>query len=198
MGGWFVLMWGSTTQASESLAGDAMIRLAGIVVPSETVEGGKEKESVKNKKRAKAYKEGTAASLPTATETEEEEEGMLGPRRQPEGRASENMTRAKAYQQGQVPAQAPIPATGTTESKSGESSSKGMAHDLKAKARAFFSKSTSSNDLTVQKIGSDGIPIVSCSKAAENAAGRVGEDTEPGGIFYIMRDNKPYKVRCAM
>jgi len=169
--------------------------LAEIVTPTQQ-DGAKKttKSAAEARGKAKAYQESTSGSpVVIVVPEEEEEEGLLGPRRQLESGASKNRAKARQYQQGQGTALIPVPSTrdsgvpGTTTSE--------RARENVAKARSYVS---TDNTVVIERIGSDGIPIVSCGKLIANVAGRIGDDMQPGGIFFIMRDNKPFKVRCAL
>jgi hypothetical protein len=173
-----------------SKSGGAFI-LAEIVVPTQKDSGDRAaKSAAEVRGKAKAY-QGSGSGAPTIIVIpEEEEEGLLGPRRQPESGASVNRAKARQYQQGQG-SQLPIPMTkdaGNTITTSSD-----HANDNRARARSYVS---TDNKLVIERVGSDGIPIVSCGRLVANEAGRIGDDVQPGGIFFIMRDNKPFKVRC--
>ncbi|MCK9388198.1 MAG: hypothetical protein M0Q22_07370 [Sulfuritalea sp.] len=168
--------------------------LAEIVTPTQQDSAKKTaKSAAEARGKAKAYQESTSGSPIIIVAPEEEEEGLLGPRRQLESGASQNRAKARQYQQGQGAAQIPLPNTrdsgvpGTTTSE--------RARENVAKARSYVS---TDNTVVIERIGSDGIPIVSCGKLIANVAGRIGDDMQPGGVFFIMRDNKPFKVRCAL
>lgn len=171
-------------------AGGAFL-LAEIVVPTQVESGQKTRKSaVEARVKAKAYQEsGSGSPAVVVIPEDEEEEGLLGPRRQPESGASQNKAKARLYQQGQNPAQVVVPAipvagTGTAE----------RAQENRAKARSYVATDST---IVIERIGSDGIPIVSCGKLVSNVAGQIGDDMQPGSVFFIMRDNKPFKVRCA-
>ena len=169
------------------------ILMAEIVVPTQPDSSKKTSRSATEMRaKAKAYQESKSDSPIIVVVPEEEEEGLLGSRRQAESGASQNRAKARQYQQGQGPTQIPVPSTkdsGTAGVTTAE-----RAQESRAKARSYVS---SDNAVIIERIGSDGIPIVSCSKLAANQAGHIGDDVQPGGIFFIMRDNKPFKVRCA-
>lgn len=118
---------------------------------------------------------------------------MLGPRRQPEGKASDNRVKARQYQQGgEGAAQGAMPVLRDAGNAGTPNSDR--AAENKARARSYVS---TDNTVVIERMGSDGIPIVSCGKLVANVAGRIGDDMQPGGVFFIMRDNKPFKVRCS-
>lgn len=163
--------------------------LAEIVVPAQQDSGQKAKKSAaENRGKARAYQESESGSPTVIVAPPEEEEGLLGPRRQPESGASQNRAKARQYQQGQSPVPAAQDPAGTG------SSTADRAQENRAKARSYVS---TDNTVVIERIGSDGIPIVACGSLIANVAGRIGDDMQPGGIFFIMRDNKPFKVRCA-
>lgn len=168
--------------------------LAEIVVPTQPDSGKKTaKSAAEVRSKAKAYQEsapGTPAII--VVPEEEEEEGLLGPRRQPESGASQNRTRARQYQQGQGSAKIPVPLTSEPGVQGATTAER--AQENRARARSYVS---TDNSVVIERIGSDGIPIVACGKLVANVAGRIGDDMQPGGVFFIMRDNKPFKVRCA-
>ncbi len=170
------------------------ILLAEIVVPAQPDSGQKTRKSAaESRSKAKAYQESASGSPTIIVIPEEEEEGLLGPRRQPESGASQNRAKASQYRQGQGSTQVPIP---TTQDSGGTgASTTERAQENRLKARSYVS---TDNTVVIERIGSDGIPIVSCNKLAANVAGRIGDDMQPGGVFFIMRDNKPFKVRCAL
>lgn len=164
--------------------------LAEIVVPTQPDSGQKSKKSAAEARvKAKAYQESGSGSPAIVVIPEEEEEGLLGPRRQPESGASQNRAKARLYQQGQTPAQAAVPSVPGSGAGTAE-----RAQDSRAKARSYVA---TDNTVVIERIGSDGIPIVSCGKLVSNVAGHIGDDMQPGSVFFIMRDNKPFKVRCA-
>ena len=166
--------------------------LAEIVVPTQKDSGNKAARSAAEVRgKAKAYQDSGSGSPTIVVIPEEEDEGLLGPRRQPESGASANVSKARQYQQGQG-GQIPIPLT--RDSGSAGTATSDHASDNRTRARSYVS---TDNKLVVERIGSDGIPIVACGKLVANEAGRIGDDVQPGGIFFIMRDNKPFKVRCA-
>jgi len=168
--------------------------LAEIVVPTQPDSGQKARKSAAEVRgKAKAYQESTSGSPTIVVVPEEEEEGLLGPRGQPESGASQNRSKANQYRQGQGSAQIPIPITQDS-GKSGASTAE-RAQENRAKARSYVS---TDNTVVIERIGSDGVPIVACGQLVANVAGRIGDDMQPGGIFFIMRDNKPFKVRCAL
>jgi hypothetical protein len=68
------------------------------------------------------------------------------------------------------------------------------AQENRLRARSYVS---GDNTIVIERIGSDGIPIVACGKLVDNVAGRIGDDVQPGGVFVVVRDNKSFKVRCA-
>lgn len=195
--GAYVLLTGGTANAEEvgSPGVANTFQLAEIVLPAQpdsTVKTSKSAATARSK--AKAYQESASGSTPVIVAPEEEEESLLGPRRQPESSgAAQNRNRARQYQQGQT-AGAHIPASPSNESGSAGSTISDRAHESRAKARAYVS---TDNTVVIERIGSDGIPIVACGKLIANVAGRIGDDMQPGGIFFITRDNKPFKVRCA-
>lgn len=166
---------------------------AEIMVPAQQDSGQKAKKSAAEARgKAKAYQESSSGSPTIIVVPEEEEEGLLGPRRQPESGASQQRSKASQYRQGSAQ-QGSIPGTpdagGATTASTAD-----RAQENRLKARGYVS---TDNTVVIERIGSDGIPIVSCSKLASNVAGRIGDDMQPGGVFFIMRDNKPFKVRCA-
>ncbi|BAO31350.1 hypothetical protein [Sulfuritalea hydrogenivorans] len=191
------LVTGALVLSTDALAAEEARRvepggaflLAEIVVPAQPDSGQKARKSAAEARvKAKAYQESESGS-PAIVVIPEEEEGLLGPRRQPESGASQNRAKARLYQQGQTPAQVPvptIPGTGT--------STADRAQDNRAKARSYVA---TDNTVVIERIGADGIPIVSCGKLVSNVAGHIGDDMQPGSVFFIMRDNKPFKVRCA-
>jgi hypothetical protein len=143
--------------------------------------------------KAKAYQESTSGTPTIVVVPEEEEEGLLGPRRQPESGAAQSRSKASQYRQGQGSAQSPIPIT--QDSGSAGANTADRIQESRLKARSYVS---TDNTVVIERIGPDGIPIVSCGKLIANVAGRIGDDMQPGGVFFIMRDNKPFKVRCAL
>jgi hypothetical protein len=168
--------------------------LAEIVIPTQQDSGGKTaKSAAEVRGKARAYQESASENSTIIVIPEDEDEGLLGPRRQPETGASQNRAKARQYQQGQGAAQVPIPIT--PDSGSTAPATVERAQENRAKARSYIS--SSDNTVVIERIGSDGIPIVSCGKLVANVAGRIGDDAQPGGIFFIMRDNKPFKVRCS-
>lgn len=180
------------------LTGALLLSSAGIVKAE--IVGPAQQDSVQKTRKpaaeargkAKAYQESASGSPTIIVIPEEEEEGLLGPRRQPESGAAQNRAKASQYRQGQGSTQVPIPAiqdSGSTGTSTAE-----RAQESRLKARSYVS---TDNTVVIERIGSDGIPIVSCGKLASNVAGRIGDDAQPGGVFFIMRDNKPFKVRCA-
>lgn len=173
--------------------GPGSFLLAEIVVPTKSQDSGQRatKSAAEVRGKAKAYQDSGSGSPTVIVIPEDEEEGLLGPRRQPETAASQNRVRARQYQQGQGSAQIPLP---TRDSASTGTTNASQASENRARAGSYVS---TDNKLVVERIGSDGIPIVSCGKLAANEAGRIGDDVQPGGIFIIMRDNKPFKIRCA-
>lgn len=190
MTGIWVLSAAGVMAAEES--GNALL-LAEIVVPAKEDSGKKASESAaESRGKAKAYRESESGTTTIIVIPEEEEEGLLSPRRQPESRASENRVKARQYQQGQGAAQVPLPATKDS-GRSGATTAE-RAQESRARARSYVS---TDNSVVIERIGSDGIPIVACGKLVDNVAGRIGDDVQPGGVFFIMRDNKPFKVRCA-
>lgn len=194
-GAWVLSLAGVVkAEDTENQEFGAALLLAEIVVPPQQDSGKRAARSAAEvRAKAKAYQqESGAGSTTIIVVPEEEEEGLLGPRRQPESRASENRTKARQYQQGQVAPQIPVPITrepGNTGTTTAE-----RAQENRARARSHVS---TDNTVVIERIGSDGIPIVSCGKLADNVAGRIGDDVQAGGVFFIMRDNKPFKVRCA-
>lgn len=180
-------------EMAEPESGNTML-LAEIMVPAQQDVGKKSARSAAEARgKAKAYQESTSGSpaiviLPE----EEEEEGLLGPRRQPESGASQSRAKARQYQQGQGAAQVPVPTI--QDSGQGGASTADRAQENRARARSYVA---TDNTVVIERIGSDGIPIVACGKLIANVAGRIGDDMQPGGVFFIMRDNKPFKVRCA-
>ncbi len=202
-GSWLPLLTGALVLSSagivmaedgERIESRASFLLAEIVVPAQQDSGLKTRKSAaESRSKAKAYQESASGSPTIIVIPEEEEEGLLGPRRQPESGASQNRAKASQYRQGQGSTQVPIP---TTQDSGGTGASTAeRAQESRLKARSYVS---TDNTVVIERIGSDGIPIVSCSKLAANVAGRIGDDMQPGGVFFIMRDNKPFKVRCAL
>lgn len=183
----------SGESARRTETGGALL-LAEIVVPTNQQDDTQKtkKSAAEARVKAKAYKESGSGSPAIVVMPEEEGEGLLGPRRQPESGASQNRAKARQYQQGQPAAQVPVP--GVQDSVSQGPSTAERAQENRAKARSYVS---SDNTVVIERIGSDGIPIVSCGKLVSNVAGRIGDDMQPGSVFFIMRDNKPFKVRCA-
>lgn len=170
------------------------VQLAEIVVPAQPDSGRKNaKSAAELRTRAKAYQEPAAGSTPAVVVPEEEEEGLLGPRRQPESRAAEIRGKVRQYQQGQGTTQIPVPAAKDAANQGASTAER--AQENRARARSYVS--TDSTALVIERMGSDGIPIVSCGKLVDNVAGRIGDDIQPGGVFVIMRDNKPFKFRCS-
>lgn len=202
-GSWLSLLTGAlvlsatgivTAGETEMAVSGGPILLAEIVVPTQPDSGQKTRKSAaESRSKAKAYQESASGSPTIIVVPEEEEEGLLGPRRQPESGASQNRAKASQYRQGQGSNQVPIPAT--QDSGSTGASTAERAQENRLKARSYVS---TDNTVVIERIGSDGIPIVSCNKLVANVAGRIGDDMQPGGVFFIMRDNKPFKVRCAL
>lgn len=171
--------------------------LAEIVVPTQPESGQKTKKSAAEARaKAKAYQESDSAYPTPIVIPEDQEEGLLGPRRQPDSGATgaaQNRARARQYQQGQgTTLQAPVPMVRDPANPAPTTAER--AQESSARARSYVS---TDNKVVIQRIGSDGIPIVTCGKVADNVAGRIGDDVQPGGIFFVIRDNKPFKVRCA-
>ncbi len=194
--GAFALAVAGAVAAEDSGKGEfprGPLLLAEIVTPAQPDSGQKTRKSAAEVRgKAKAYQESGSGSPTVIVIPEEEEEGLLGPRRQPESGASQNRAKARQYQQGEGAAQVPVPMSrdsGTPGSSTAEN-----AAENRARARSYVS---TDNTVVIERIGSDGIPIVSCGKSVANVAGRIGDDAQPGGVFFIMRDNKPFKVRCA-
>lgn len=195
------LLTGALVLSTDDLAAEESRRiesggaflLAEIVVPTQPDSGQKSKKSAAEARvKAKAYQESGSGSPAIVVIPEEEEEGLLGPRRQPESGASQNRAKARMYQQGQTPA--PISTPTPQGSGAPAASTAERAQDSRAKARSYVA---TDNTVVIERIGSDGIPIVSCGKLVSNVAGHIGDDMQPGSVFFIMRDNKPFKVRCA-
>lgn len=172
---------------------EGSFQLAEIVVPTQPDSSQKARKSASEvRSKAKGYQESSSSGTPTVVIVpEEEEDGLLGSRRAPESRAAENRNKARQYQQGEAGASVPVPLGRDSPSQTTAE----RASDNRAKARSYVS---TDNTVMIERIGSDGIPIVSCGKLVSNVAGRIGDDMQPGGIFFIMRDNKPFKVRCAL
>lgn len=167
--------------------------LAEIVVPAQPDNGQKTRKSAAEARgKAKAYQESGSGSPTILIVPEEEEEGLLGPRRLPESGASQNRAKARQYQQGDGAVQVPVPMT--RDSGAPGATTAERASENRARARSYVS---TDNAVVIERIGSDGIPIVSCGKPAGNVAGRIGDDEQPGGVFFIIRDNKKFKVRCS-
>ncbi|MCX7149329.1 MAG: hypothetical protein NTY05_07935 [Rhodocyclales bacterium] len=192
-GAWLLSAVGAVNAGEAGrLESPGIFLLAEIVVPAQQDSGKKTaKSAAEVRGKAKAYQESGSASPTIIVLPEEEEEGLLGPRRQPESGASQSRAKARQYQQGS--AQVPIPAT--PDSSNPGATNAERAQGNRAKARSYVS---TDNTVVIERIGSDGIPIVSCGKLIANVAGRIGDDMQPGGIFFVMRDNKPFKVRCAL
>lgn len=186
---------GNAAAEGMEIAPGRNVLLAGIVVPAQDDSAKRAAKSATTvRSKAKAYQESTSANPTVIVVPEEEEEGMLGPRRQPEGKASDNRFKARQYQQGgENAAQGSIPVL--RDAGNAGSTNSDHAAENKARARSYVS---SDNTVVIERIGSDGIPIVSCGKLVANVAGRIGDDMQPGGVFFIMRDNKPFKVRCSL
>jgi len=193
-GAW-LLSAGGAVNAGEAARLDSpgVILLAEIVVPAQPDSGKKSaKSAAEVRGKARAYQEsGSAPTIIVMPEEEEEEEGLLGPRRQPDSGASQSRAKARQYQQGATQ----VPILGTQDPSNPGATNSERAQGNRAKARSYVS---TDNTVVIERIGSDGIPIVSCGKLIANVAGRIGDDMQPGGIFFIMRDNKPFKVRCAL
>ena len=131
--------------------------------------------------RARAYQSETGSAsiiLPEA-------EGVLSPRSTGgEGRAHDNRSRARQTQGGRdsteieivVPAEASTP--------------RNKASELRSRAGGYAHGENRSHGKA-----DDGIPTIVC-KDVESTAGRIGDDLVSGGIIIIMRDGKPFKVRC--
>jgi hypothetical protein len=150
-------------------------------------------DSRNQRARAGAYQRG-AEAIPA----EEEEGGFLSPRggAPAEERAYDSRARARAYQQGADPsAVMPGLPPGLMGDVAGPGNSQDRARDQRARARTY-SGSGNAQDLDLSNVGPDGIPIVSCRGDVDNSAARIGEDGVSGSIFYVMRNNKPVKVRC--
>jgi len=183
-----------TAEEAEKIEFHSPFLLAEIVIPTQQDSGGKTaKSAAEVRGKARAYQESASGNSTIIVVPGDEDEGLLGPRRQPETGASQNRAKARQYQQGQGAAQVPIPIT--PDSGSAAPTTVERAQENRAKARSYVS--SSDNTVVIERIGSDGIPIVSCGKLAANVVGRIGDDVQPGGIFFIMRDNKPFKVRCS-
>jgi len=144
------------------------------------------------RERAGAYQKG-AEAIPAG----EEEGGFLSPRggAPAEERAFENRARARAYQQGVDPS-AVMPGMPSGQGEvTGQGTSQDRARDQRARARSY-SGNGNAQDLDLSNVGADGIPIVSCRSDVDNTAARIGEDGVSGSVFYVMRNNKPVKVKC--
>ncbi|TRZ91002.1 MAG: hypothetical protein D4R84_15125 [Rhodocyclaceae bacterium] len=195
-GAWLLSAAGAVNaEGAGRLESPGVFLLAEIVVPGNKPDSGKKtsKSAAEVVSKAKAYQESSSGSPTIIVMPEEEEEGLLGPRRQPESGASQSRAKARQYQQGQGSAQVPNPSA--PDSSNPGATNLERAQRNSAKARTYVS---TDNTVVIERIGSDGIPIVSCGKLIANVAGRIGDDMQPGGIFFIMRDNKPFKVRCAL
>lgn len=171
------------------------LMLLAEIVASDQADNGKKaaKPAAEVRGKARAYRDsGSGSSSTIIVLPEEEEEGLLGPRRIPESSASQNINKARQYQQGQGSMSAPAPTFQDPANPPVTNAER--AQDNRARARSYVS---TSNTVVIERIGSDGIPIVACGKSVDNVAGRIGDDVQPGGIFFIMRDNKAFKVRCA-
>lgn len=176
---------------SEESAWAQGVLLAGeiIMAPDKSSAGRSSTGARSQRERAGAYQreEGNASPVP------EDDEGVMAPRggAPAEERAFENRVRARAYQQGREmpssvtpnavsgPSEVPVPATE-------------RAHDLRARARSY---ADGSKDIDLSHVGSDGIPVVSC-RDVDNMTGRIGDDVQPGSVFYIFRNGRQVRVRC--
>ena len=115
-----------------------------------------------------------------------DEPSLLGPRGPAspasprEDRASDNRSRARAYQQ------------------AGEGGAADAAADRLSAMRERQRVDTSSgsaDELDLSNVGRDGIPVVPCYRSG-NTAGRIGDDSLSGMVVQVTRGGRLVKVRC--
>ncbi|MDP1605858.1 MAG: hypothetical protein Q8L93_04315 [Rhodocyclaceae bacterium] len=123
----------------------------------------------------------------------EEDEGVLAPRYRPDGRAADQRHKARQYREGVPPFGTPLIGDGAIILLPEETTAD-RARENRARARAYV---TDGNKLPIERMGSDGIPVIRCALPASSVAGRIGDDTRAGSLFYIVQGNQRIKVRCA-
>lgn len=142
------------------------------------------------RERAKAQRGDDTEVVPMSTIIEEldADQGAYGSR--PGGAASQNMNRARSYQQG---------GDGSTPNSIDQllidpDSNQGRNKNNLDRARAY--QRGESPGVTGTRFGaSESLPLVDCSQV-ENVAGRIGDDFASGSVLILMRNGKGVKVRC--
>lgn len=188
-----LMLCAGSAGAAEEIFWPKDYRLAGeiIVTPSRSSGKSSSAAAADNRERARAYKaDGTPAPETTVIIVPEDEEGLLSPR----GGTSLPANRAKAreYQSGSgsdsrnqpqiliLPERDPSKVETTRE----------RLEDHRSKARSYMKGET-----PVGMVGTDGLMVVNC-RDVDSVSGRIGDDTQSGGIISIFQNGKQVKVRC--
>lgn len=145
--------------------------------------------------RARSYRNDESSGNTTIIVLpEDESEGALSPRgNAPEGRARDNRSRARDYQQGTDSSVLPGLIKPDTGIIMDGGSTQDRAHENRARASGYSKGETQSG--FTGRVGPDGIPLVIC-KDRDNVAGQIGDDLKSGSVIIILRDGKQVKVRC--
>ncbi len=146
-------------------------------------------KAAENRDRARSYQT-EAAPTPgtTVIVVPDGDEGVLAPRGNTN--MQDNRNKAREYQRGNTGVTAPQILVVPERHEAGVAETpRERVEENRSKARAYM-KGESPFGATGDKL-----PVVSC-RDVENSSGRIGDDSQSGSVITIMRDGRPYKVRC--
>ena len=178
-------------------------KLAGeiVVVPSGSAEKSTATGASESRKKARSIRTPAVSATQTNIIVPEEEEGVLAP----SGVAApvDNRSKARDYSRG-------TDSTNSTtilvlpDGSNAETARENSLERNMNKARRYSDDGSGRKGqkgtfikigTAVGVMGSDGVVVYVCDDT-NNAAGRIGDDTQAGNVFTVMVGGKPVKARC--
>lgn len=189
--------------ATEEFAWSEGFKLAGeiVVTPSGDAVKNTATSASDSRKKARAARDPSAQKTQIIIIAPEEEEGVLSP----SGIAAppDNRARARDYSRG-VDSTSPATIVILPDGSSTETDRENSLARNRSKARQYSEEGAGRKGqkgtfvkigTAVGVMGSDGVVVYVCDDT-NNAAGRIGDDTQPGNVFTVMVGGKPVKARC--
>lgn len=194
---------GNGASATEEFVWSEGFKLAGeiVVVPSGTAVKSTATGASDNRKSARAIRDPAASKTQTIIIVPEDEEGVLSPSMVPA--PADNRSKARDYSRGTDSNGSTtviiVPEDSGAETDRGRSLSRNRS---KARRYSDDGAGVSTQTGSVVKIGTavgimgaDGVVVYACDDV-NNAAGRIGDDSQAGNVFTVMVGSKQVRARC--
>lgn len=202
---WMLAGCGGNAGAATEVFWPEGVKLAGEIVVAPSGGAAKNNATSASESRMKARATRNDSSAPATTTiviVPEEEEGVLSP----SGMSAppDNRTKARGYSRGTDsgnPATVLILPENTSD---GAGTARESLEKNRSKAHRYSEGEASGSGRTgtyvkigtsVGIVGSDGVVVFACDET-NNIAGRIGDDTQPGNVFFVIINGKQAKARC--